>query len=54
MSIHEGNESHPPTLAEYEQACKDMYAEMWRWAEQGYSLLLMERDGENLKLRPVA
>ena len=40
-------------LEKYEQACKAMYTEMRHWHDKGFTLLLMERDGENLKLRPV-
>lgn len=41
-------------LSEWERANQFMYSEMRRWHDEGYTLLLMERDGDNLKIRPVA
>ena len=36
------------------EAWKDFYDELRRWLDAGYSLMLLERDGENVKMRPVA
>lgn len=40
-------------LSELERANQFMYSELKRWHDEGYSVLLLERDGDNLKLKPV-
>ena len=37
-----------------EKASKAMYAEMLKWSKQGYTVLQMQRDGENITFRPIA
>ena len=41
-------------LEKWVQASRVMYAEMAGWYDQGHRFLLMEKDGEELSLRPIA
>lgn len=54
MTAADRNTTTDALTADIRDACKHMYDEMLHWSEQGFTVLFMERDGDTLKLRPIA